>query len=64
MIDFQWNIPWQLQAQFPSLEKIVEFIVIPLEHRPDKLMWCDSKFGDIPLKNAYHIKDHPTQKIH
>lgn len=62
--DFQWIIPWQLQVQFPNLTQIVENIVIPLEHKQVKLMWTNSKSGDVSLKDAYQLKSHTMQKIH
>jgi len=64
MLDFQWNIPWQLQLQFPSLRQIVESTTIPMDPKPDKLMWNESKSGDISLKEAYHFKNQHMQKLH
>jgi len=64
MIEDQWIIPWQLQLQYPSLRQIVEKIVIPFEPKPDKLMWHNTKSGDLSLKEAYQLKDSHANKLH
>jgi len=49
---------------FPSINSIVQQVTIPLQRKPDKLIWIHSSKGDLSLKDAYLHKAPSGQNIH
>jgi ribonuclease HI len=51
-------------ALIPTLSQLLEQVSIPLEQKPDKLIWKNSDSGDLSLKQAYSFKAHQYPSLH
>jgi len=62
--DFKWMIPQTVLNAFPNIVSYVHQITIPLQQKPDNLIWLNSSKGDLTFKDAYLHKAPPGQNIH
>jgi hypothetical protein len=51
--DGQWNIPIHHQRTYPTLLRMVENTIIPLEQRNYELLWSQADTGKLILKQVY-----------
>jgi hypothetical protein len=62
--DHQWHIPFDLEALFPNIRHFIDRFSIPLEHKPDVLVWNHTDTGNLSLKEAYSFKSHHSTDLH
>jgi len=59
----QWNIPFELQLNFPNHSNLVQQVTLPLEDQENSLQWKHSQAGELQLKEAYSFKHQQFQKL-
>ncbi|KAK2429733.1 hypothetical protein QL285_028147 [Trifolium repens] len=59
-----WNIPYQLDLEFPGLSNLVNQTIIPLEQNNDSLIWKHTDSGSLEMKEAYNFKMPPLQDLY
>ncbi|GAU18462.1 hypothetical protein TSUD_366450 [Trifolium subterraneum] len=45
ILDHHWHIPFDLEVMFPNLRHIIDRVSIPMEHKPDVLVWIHTDSG-------------------
>ncbi|PNX57009.1 GDSL esterase/lipase, partial [Trifolium pratense] len=49
---------------FPNLRHIIDRVSIPMEHKPDVLVWIHTDSGNLFPKEAYSFKNHHSMDLH
>jgi len=62
-LHYNWNIPEELNQNFPNLRSLVSRITLPSNDQRDTLVWNHSSKGDLTQKDAYAFKKHHFPKI-
>ncbi|KAI5439185.1 hypothetical protein KIW84_024823 [Lathyrus oleraceus] len=52
----QWMIPQEIANHFPAMRFLIGRVVIPLEDKPNNLIWIGIDFGNLSLKEAFSFK--------
>jgi ribonuclease HI len=60
----QWFIPVEIDLMFPLVKQLVNNIQIPLEDKPDLIIWRLADSGDLSLKAAFQFKCHSSPQLH
>jgi hypothetical protein len=63
LADNHWLIPPILLHRYPQLSNILSNVSIPIDSKPDELMWNNSSSGSLSLKDAYLYQDPVGQKL-
>jgi hypothetical protein len=64
LVNNHWLIPPIILNNYPQLANIISRVSIPIEPKPDELLWNNSTSGSLSLKDAYLFKDPIGQNIH
>jgi ribonuclease HI len=63
IVEGRWHFPNELLQLFPNLLQLVSHSVIPLEPKPDMLIWKSSSSGDLSFKEAYLFYVEPGNQL-
>jgi hypothetical protein len=59
-----WFIPVEIDLMFPLVKQLVNKIHIPLEDKPDSLIWSLIDSGALSFKEAFHFKCLLSPQLH
>lgn len=60
----QWMIPQEIANHFPAMRFLIGRVVIPLEDKPNNLIWIGIDFGNLSLKEAFSFKTKVSSQPH
>ncbi|MCH80775.1 ribonuclease H protein [Trifolium medium] len=60
----QWNIPLELQMDYPNLMHHLSNVCIPVDQKEDRLIWKHSTSGELTLKDAFQLFSPNGQSQH